>query len=215
MHALLIGATGATGSDLLDLLLKDAQCERVDIFVRRAFNQQHEKLHIHIIDFDKISEWQHLVKGDVLYSCLGTTLKAAGSKEAQWRIDFEYQYEFAKAARENGVPKMVLVSANTADPNSKFFYNKMKGQLEVEVKALEFPQLHIFNPPLLIRNNSDRKVELIVAKIIKGLNKIGILKSQTPLPTKILAKALIQASKIKGVPFSTYKGSAIWNIAKN
>jgi uncharacterized protein YbjT (DUF2867 family) len=99
MHALLIGATGATGKDLLDLLLKDDDFHRVDIFVRRDVDSNHEKLNVHVIDFEKPDQWKHLVRGDVLFSCLGTTLKAAGSKEAQWKIDYDYQYEFAKAAR--------------------------------------------------------------------------------------------------------------------
>ena len=86
MHALLIGATGATGKDLLELLLKDNAIHQVDIFVRRHPDLQHNKLNIHVIEFDRPEQWKHLVKGDVLFSCLGTTLKAAGSKDAQWKI---------------------------------------------------------------------------------------------------------------------------------
>lgn len=215
MHALLIGATGATGRDLLNLILQDPTFQRVDIFVRRPFDIQHEKLQIHIIDFDQESEWNHLVKGDVLFSCLGTTLKAAGSKEAQWKIDYTYQYSFAKAARDNSVSTMVLVSASMASSSSKFFYSKMKGQLEVAIKGLEFPYLHIFKPPMLLRKNSDRKGEQIAAKIIKGLNHLGLLKGQKPLPTEVLAQALIQASKRQDQVFTNYESSAIWNSANN
>ena len=111
MHAIIIGATGATGKDLLDLLLKDDSFHQIDIFVRRDLDIQHEKLKIHVIDFDKPEQWKHLVKGDVLFSCLGTTLKMAGSKEAQWKIDYNYQYEFAEFARENNVNHYILVSS--------------------------------------------------------------------------------------------------------
>jgi uncharacterized protein YbjT (DUF2867 family) len=83
MKALLVGATGATGKDLLDELLKDDSIQQVDIFVRRELAIVHKKLTIHLIDFDKPEQWNYLVKGDLLFSCLGTTLKAAGSKEAQ------------------------------------------------------------------------------------------------------------------------------------
>src|SRR5918994_4181591 len=117
MHALLVGATGATGKDLLELLLKDDAFHRVDIFVRRNLDLQHEKLKTHVIDFDKPYEWNQLVNGDVLFSCLGTTLKVAGSKEAQWKIDYDYQYQFAKAARENGMHSYVLVSSGFASPS--------------------------------------------------------------------------------------------------
>lgn len=111
MKALLIGATGATGKDLLELLLKDEEIHQVDVFVRRELNTKHEKLNTHIIDFDNPEEWKHLVKGDVLFSCLGTTLKLAGSKEAQWKIDYEYQYQFAKIAKENNVNSYVGVGS--------------------------------------------------------------------------------------------------------
>jgi uncharacterized protein YbjT (DUF2867 family) len=196
MKALLIGATGATGKDLLALLLQDETIEQVHIFVRRAIDIKNEKLYVHIIDFDKAELWKPLVQGDVLFSCLGTTLKAAGSKEAQWKIDYEYQFEFAKIAKENKVNSYVLVSAANASDKSAIFYSKMKGQLETAVKALKFPKLIIFNPPILIRENSDRKMEVWSIKAIGFLNKIGILLSQKPLNTKLLAQAMIKSVKV-------------------
>jgi len=214
MHALLIGATGATGKDLLDLLLKDDAFHQVDIFVRRDLNFQHEKLKIHVVDFDKPEQWKYLVKGDVLFSCLGTTLKAAGSKEAQWKVDYDYQYEFAKLASENNVNHYVLVSANHSSPNSPFFYSRMKGQLEEAVKDLAFPKLSIFNPPVLIRKNSDRTNEVAGLKAIQFLNKMGILRSQKPLPTEILARAMINVTKKKENGFYTLEGKAIWKCAE-
>ncbi|MCM3728415.1 NAD(P)H-binding protein [Neobacillus cucumis] len=214
MHALLIGATGATGKDLLDLLLKDNSFHQVDIFVRRDLDVQHEKLKIHVIDFDQSEQWRHLVKGDVLFSCLGTTLKAAGSKEAQWIVDYGYQYQFAKFARENNVNNYVLVSSGFSSPNSLFFYTKMKGQLEEAVKVLGFPKLSILNPPVLIRKNSDRTMEVAGMKAIQFFNKIGILRSQKPLPTEILAQAMINSAKTKENGIFMLKGKAIWKCAE-
>ena len=196
MKVLLIGATGATGKDLLELLLKDEEIHHVDIFVRRELNLKHEKLKIHIIDFDKPEKWKSLVKGDLLFSCLGTTLKTAGSKEAQWKIDYEYQYQFAKIAKENKVHSYVLVSAANASNKSPIFYSKMKGQLEEDVKALNFLKLIIFNPPLLIREKSDRKMEVWGAKMINFFNNLGILRSQKPISTKLLAEAMIKSIKV-------------------
>lgn len=213
MHALLIGATGATGKDLLNLLLKDNDFERVDIFVRRKLDLQHEKLNIHVIDFDKLELWKELVKGDVLFSALGTTLKAAGSKAAQWKIDYDYQHEFAKAASENKVSSYVLVSASNASPDSSIFYSKMKGQLEAAVKALGFLKLTIFNPPLLIRKDTDRTMEVAGMKVLQFFNKIGLLHSQKPLPTEILAQAMINAAKTNAKGNSTFKGKEIWKLS--
>lgn len=213
MHALLIGATGATGKDLLDILLEDDSFHRVDIFVRRDLHIQHEKLKVHVIDFDNSEQWKHSVKGDVLFSCLGTTLKAAGSKEAQWKIDYDYQYQFAEAARENNVSHYVLVSSGSSSPDSLIFYTRMKGQLEEAVKALGFPKLSIFKPPVLIRKNSDRAMEVAGLKAIQFFNKVGILRSQEPLPTEILAEAMIHSAKTKDNGFFTLEGKAIWECA--
>ncbi|MEH7416563.1 NAD(P)H-binding protein [Neobacillus drentensis] len=214
MHALVIGATGATGKDLLDLLLKDDSFHQVDIFVRRDLDVQHEKLKIHVIDFDQPEQWKHLVKGDVLFSCLGTTLKAAGSKEAQWKVDYDFQYQFAKFARENHVNNYVLVSSGFSSPNSVFFYTRMKGQLEEAVKTLGFPKLSIYNPPVLIRKNSDRTMEVAGLKAIQFFNQIGIFRSQEPLPTEKLAQAMINSAKTKENGIFTLQGKAIWKCAE-
>ncbi len=213
MHALLVGATVATGKDLLDLLLKDTVFSRLDIFVRRKVDVQHEKLNVHLINFDKPEQWKHLVKGDVLFSCLGTTLKAAGSKEAQWKIDYEYQYQFAKAAKENQVGSYMLVSSAFASSRSPFYYAKMKGQLEEAVKALGFPSLTIFDPPALIRKNSDRTAEVAGRKVIMFLNKVGLFRAQKPLPTEILAQAMINAAKTNVNGVAIYQPREIWTCA--
>ncbi|MFD4704696.1 NAD(P)H-binding protein [Gottfriedia sp. NPDC058432] len=214
MHALLLGATGATGKDLLNLLLQDDTFQQVDIFVRRDLNIQHKKLKVNVIDFDKPDLWKYLVKGDVLFSCLGTTLKVAGSKEAQWKVDYEYQFQFAKFARENNVNNYVLVSSGYSSPNSPFFYTKMKGQLENAIKSLGFPKLTIFNPPLLIRKNTDRTMEVVSFKAIQFFNKIGIFRSLKPLATDILAQAMINSAKTKENGIFTLNGKKIWQCAE-
>lgn len=197
MKALVIGATGATGQDLVDQLLADATFEEVHIFVRRELALRHEKLHTHIIDFDRPQHWHRLVTGDVLFSCLGTTIKEAGSKKAQWKVDYDYQYQFAEAARENGVPTYVLVSSTGASSTSRVFYSRMKGELEVAVKKLGFPSLSIVQPPILDRKNSDRAGEKAGLKAITALNKVGLFKSQRPLPTEELAQVMIRQAKEK------------------
>ena len=191
MKTLLIGATGATGSDLLKLLLDDGEVESVDIFVRRNTGVEHPKLTVHVINFEKPEEWSHLVKGDVLFSCLGTTRKDAGSKAAQWKVDYDYQYSFAKAARQNGVECYVLVSAMNASSKSLFFYSRIKGKLDEDVTNLGFPKLLIFKPPSLIRKESDRKMEKMGVKVIGFFNRLGLMKSLKPMSTDALAKKML------------------------
>ena len=190
MKALIIGATGATGKDLLSQLLADDTYSEVHCFVRKPLALTHHKLHSHVVDFEHPEVWADLLHGDVAFSCLGTTLAVAGSKEAQWRVDYDYQYAFAQQCKANGVPTFVLVSAAMANAQSKVFYNRMKGQLEDAVKALEFKRLIIFQPSILIRSNSDRGAENFSVKAIHFLNKIGLFKWYRPMPTNVLAQRM-------------------------
>lgn len=190
MKALIIGATGATGKDLVTLLLNDNAYTEVHCFVRKPMSISHPKLHAHVVDFDTPEAWADLLHGDVAFSCLGTTLAVAGSKEAQWRVDYDYQYAFAQQCKANGVPTFVLISAAGATAQSKLFYNRMKGQLEDAMKALEFTRLLIFQPSVLVRKGSDRKGEQFGLKMIVLLNKIGLFKRYRPMPTNVLAQRM-------------------------
>ena len=190
MKALIIGATGATGKNLLSQLLADDTYSEVHCFVRKPLALTHPKLHAHVVDFETPEAWADLVRGDVAFSCLGTTLAIAGSKEAQWRVDYDYQYAFAQQCKANGVPTFVLISAAGAKAPSKLFYNRMKGQLEDAVKALDFPSLLIFQPSVLIRSNNDRGAENFSVKAIHFLNKIGLFKRYRPMPTTVLAQKM-------------------------
>ena len=213
MKALIIGATGATRMDLLELLLGDSETEKVEIFVRRNPEIEHDKLTVHLIDCDKPEQWSHRVKGDILFSCLGTTLKDAGSKAAQWKVDHDYQYLFAKAARENGVGACLLVSSVNASAKSPIFYARMKGQLEEDVRKLGFPKLIIFRPPSLIRKESDRKMELVGIKVLRFLNRLGLFPSMQPMPTDLLAKAMLRAAKSSGNSDHLLEPQDIENLA--
>ncbi|WP_294309032.1 NAD(P)H-binding protein [uncultured Chryseobacterium sp.] len=214
MKALVIGATGATGKDLVNLLLQDQDFDEIKVFVRKPIDIQNDKLKVHVVDFEKPEEWKNEIKGDVAFSCLGTTLKAAGSKEAQRKVDFDYQYEFAKAAKENNVEDYILVSSYGANPKSKIFYSRMKGELEDAVKKLHFTKITIFKPGMLERKDSDRPGEVLGSRIIKFANRLGLMESQKPLPTNVLAKAMINSSKIKSNGYSSIKLENIFCFAE-
>jgi uncharacterized protein YbjT (DUF2867 family) len=191
MKAIIIGATGATGKDLVDLLLQDTAFDKISVFVRRPLEVSDPMIETHIVDFKQIDAWKSRIQGDVLFSCLGTTLKAAGSQEAQWKVDYDYQFDFAKAASENGVETLVLMSSKGADPNSSMFYMKMKGKLEEAVKLLAFKNTIIVRPPSLIRKNSDRWGEKLGVSALKLVNKIGLMRSMAPMSTEAVAKAML------------------------
>jgi uncharacterized protein YbjT (DUF2867 family) len=196
LNALVIGATGATGRELVKLLIDDIEVEKVTIFVRNAPVIEHEKLIVHVIDFNKIQNHKDLIKGDIFFSALGTTKKDAGGKKEQYLVDYTFQHEFAKIAAINGVENYSLVSSVGANSKSSFFYPKTKGALEDAVKKLNFQKIDIFQPPMLIRQpDLMRAGEKSGIKILNKLNKIGILKSQKPLAVEALAEKMLKVAK--------------------
>ena len=196
-HALVLGATGATGQELVKILIRDPIFEKVSIFVRRKVDLVHEKLNIHVIDFTKLDKYRDLVRGDILFSALGTTLFDAGSKNKQFLVDFSYQYDFAKIASDNKVSVLSLVSSLGANENSLFFYIKIKGKLEKAVKLLNFDNIQIFQPPYLIRQPElIRSGEKIGVKLFNTICSFGILSSFKPISVNVLAFKMIEESKL-------------------
>ena len=211
--ALIIGATGATGSALVSQLIKDDAYAEIHVFVRNKPNLEHPKLKVHVVDFNNTDVWKDKIKGDVLFSAMGTTLKAAGSKEAQYKIDFTYQHEVAKAAAQNGVAKIMLVSSMGSKSTSLFFYPKIKGQLEDAVAELSFKEVHVFQPPMLERGVFLRSNEKFGIKLLNFLNKLGILKSQRPMPVVFLSTQMIKvAAQNNSQKVNKYSPKTIWNI---
>lgn len=196
MRALIIGATGATGKDLLNILLQDPDYTEVVIFVRRSSGMVHPKLQEVLTDFDNLEAIALHIKGDHCFSCMGTTLKAAGSKEKQWHIDYEIPLRFAEIARRQGVRVMVLVSAYGASVASRIFYSRMKGKLEEAIATLLFDQYIIFRPGALLRKDTDRFGERISTAVLHVLNSLGLIRKFRPLPTPLLAEKLVKAPKV-------------------
>lgn len=196
MRALIIGATGATGSDLVKVLLQDPGYAEVVAFVRRPSGLAHPKYSEIITDFEKLEVVSDLIRGDIWFSCLGTTLKAAGSKEKQWHIDYDVPVKFSEIARRNGVPKAVLVSAYGASTTSRVFYSKLKGTLDDAILKLGFDLCLIFRPGFLLRKDTDRAGERITAQALKFLNSLGVTRKFRPMPTSTLAEKLAKAPKV-------------------
>ena len=115
---------------------------------------------------------------------------------SQWKIDFDIPLKFAQIAKQNQVKSFVLVSAYGVSPNSKMFYPRMKGELEIQITALNFDQLVIFRPGALIRPESDRVAERLMVVALKKINKIGLFKKFRPLAVEVLAEKLAKAPKV-------------------
>ena len=213
LHALILGATGATGKELVKLLLEDSNFSQVSVFVRRKIDIDHEKLTIYKIDFSRLNEYNSLIKGDILFSALGTTKNESGGKKEQFLVDYTYQYEFAKMASDNGVNHYSLVSSIGADENSFFFYPKIKGALESIIKSLKINKIHIFQPPSLIRQPElIRSGERYTISLLQVINKLGCLRSLKPISVKDLAMKIITESLLnQKYGITIYKSKDLYN----
>ena len=183
------------GRELVKQLCASSEYSQVITFVRRPSGFAHPKLDEQVVNFDQPESWRELLKGDVLFSCMGTTLAAAGSKENQYKVDYSYQYETARMAAENGVHTYVLVSSTGANAKSAFFYTRIKGQLDDAVLKLGFKTVHILRPGQLYGDRTQKRTaETIAVKIMFLINKLGLFRKYKPIHATQVAKVLINIS---------------------
>lgn len=193
MRVLIAGATGLVGSHLLRMLLEHEQVTEVVALGRRPLSP-HPKLTSKIVTFEHMSGTDH-GQIDVAFSCLGTTIKTTGSKEAFKKVDHDYVIEFARAARIAGAKCFVAISALGAEEGSKVFYNKVKGQTEDDLQNIEFDSLVILRPSLLLGERSEvRPLEKIAVSLAPVLSAVlvGPLEKYKPVLAEKVARVALQ-----------------------
>lgn len=209
--AIIIGATGMVGTQLIQLLIEDEEYSDIVSLVRRESGIRNPKLKEHIINFDEPEKWSKYVTGDVLFSTLGTTIGQAKTKDEQYKVDFTYQFTVAQIAAHKGVSHYVLISAAGANSKSKNFYLKMKGELEKSIQTLPFEIISILRPGLLAGDRiQNRPTEKISYFILNALNKLGLFKRYRPIHASLVAKAMNMARKQK--KSSTYTLEEVFTL---
>jgi uncharacterized protein YbjT (DUF2867 family) len=195
--AVVAGATGLIGKSLVYQLLESNHYSRVTVLVRRPMNIKHPKLTVAMVNFDDTESYHNLLLADDFYCCMGTTIKDAGSQDAFRKVDYTYPIELAKAAKTKGVNRFFMITAMGADVNSGIFYNRVKGELENELKAIGFGYLGIFRPSLLLGYRSNfRMGEWIAQKLMKPLSFLffGPLLNYKPIDGFKVAKSMLLTS---------------------
>ena len=194
--ALLIGATGLIGSQLLTKLLHTPYYDKITVLTRRTLGISNTKLHEVLFDFDK-PDASKIVANDI-YCCLGTTIKTAGSKDAFKKVDFEYPLTIASLALKNGAEKFLIVTAMGSDASSGIFYNRTKGEVEQGLRSLGYPTLHILRPSLLLGDRKEsrlgEKVGEVLAAVFKPL-MLGPLKKYRAIDSGKVAAAMLALAK--------------------
>ena len=147
--AVVAGASGLVGGCLLRLLLADLDYGRVVSLGRRTLDMRHPKLEQQVVDFLALERLEHFPRADDVFSCLGTTIRAAGSREAFRRVDHDAVVALARAAHQAGATRFLHVTALGAHPRSRVFYNRVKGETERDVAALGLPTVVALRPSLL------------------------------------------------------------------
>ena len=192
--AILIGATGLVGSHILNQLLENRHYSKVIVFTRRTLNIQSKKLEEHCVDFNKMDAWKDLISGDDLFSAMGTTIKTAGSQEAQYLIDYTYPFRVAKFAKQNGIKSYALVSSGGANTKSNNFYSRMKGELDRDVTELNFEKTIIVRPSIIEGNRNESRVgETIGLKIMHVLKHVPGLSKYKPAAAELIASCMVKA----------------------
>ena len=191
--AIVLGASGLVGTELVHQLLNSSEFEKVKIFVRRSLGISNSKLEEQLINFENLEAWKHELVGDTLFSCMGTTLKTAGSKEKQYLVDFTYPYNCIEAAIDNGTKQIILVSSIGAKATSSNFYLRIKGKLEEAIKKLNPSNFIVFRPSILDGNRVEsRPAEYKAIKIMRILGKLPFLKKYDPTLVRDLAGCMIR-----------------------
>lgn len=193
MKAIVIGSTGLVGENLLQLLDSDDRFSSVLALVRKPGKIQSNKINYQTIDFDNLNP--SLIQGDVLFCALGTTLKKAGSKEAQYKIDLTYNYNVAKAAKQNGIKNLTHVSSLGANAKSSNFYLRVKGELEDKLRELNFEKTVIARPSFILGDRKEfrlgEKIAIVIFKAL-GFLMVGSLKKYKGVHAQKIAKCMVE-----------------------
>ncbi|HEX4871196.1 MAG TPA: NAD(P)H-binding protein [Nevskiaceae bacterium] len=191
--ALLAGATGLIGSSLLRRLLDDPAYAQVKVLTRRPLALTHPRLLPIYTDLTTVSELGATLSADVVFCCLGTTRRKAGSKAAFERVDYHMVVDLARAAHGAGARRFLVVSSLGASPRSPSFYARVKGRMELALRDIGFDTLHILRPSLLLGSRSERRpAEELAQRLAPAVAPLfrGRWLPYRPVPADEVAEAL-------------------------
>ncbi len=217
--AVIIGATGLIGRQLVKDLLSSDVYSQLNILTRKSTGFEDYRIKEFQVDFDKLDELENCFEAEDVFCCIGTTIKKAGSKEEFIKVDYQYPIQIGKIVKKTDKhEKFLVVTAVGANPNSSIFYNRVKGEVERDLKEIGLPSLHIFQPSLLLGERDEfRFGELIGKKISAFLSffLIGSEKKPWAIDSSSVARAMFLVAQRKGDGAFSYDPYKIRKIGAN
>ena len=193
MKLLLLGATGLVGSHVLDMAIADERIDEVIAPTRRPIPEQ-PGLVAPLVDFDSLPEDAPWWRAEAVVCALGTTTRKAGSRKAFCRVDHHYPLQAARIARGHGVPTFVLNSAMGADPHSRYFYNRVKGELERDLRQAGFESLTFVRPGLISGEREEFRLAERVAEVALKAAAPVLPRKWRVNPAQHIALAMLEAA---------------------
>lgn len=210
--ALIAGASGLIGQQLLPLLLASARYGRVIALVRTPLPLKHEKLEQLVVDFERLADYGPQLVADDMFCCLGTTMRQAGSRAAFYQVDFTYVVELARLAAANFGGQLLVVSSLGADAQAWSYYLRVKGEMEGAVCQTSFHAVHIFRPSLLLGHRATpHPNERLATTLLAALKPllIGPLRPYRAIGADTVARAMLRAAEDDGGGIRTHRSDAI------
>jgi uncharacterized protein YbjT (DUF2867 family) len=188
---LVVGATGLVGSEVVEQLAADPAVDRIVILARRQPATLPPRAELHLVDFDRLGEYENLFTVDQIICALGTTIRQAGSRAAFRQVDLEYPLAVARIGLKRGAHHFLLVSALGANAASAIFYNRVKGELEDQLRTLGYRSVTIARPSLLLGNRGEfrliERIGMVVGELIPGRYR--------PVQASAVARTLVRAAR--------------------
>ena len=198
-RAIVFGSTGFVGSHLLGELLNSPDYGQVIAVVRKGLNINHPKLRTLIGDYNSLASVKSEIAADEVFLALGTTQKNSPKEAEYYQVDHDYPVLAARIAKERGAKSVFLVTAVGANPNSKFFYVRTKGEAERDVIALNFEHTHIFRPSMILGNRKEKRslLEAALMSFWSALNPLLTWKADKykGITGQDIAKAMMKSAK--------------------
>ena len=193
--AIILGATGLTGSHLLKMLLKDSDYDRIKVFTRHKLKFSYPKIEEHVIDLLKLSDHATEFTANVVFCCIGTTKAKTPDKALYRAIDYGIPVEAAKLCKQNSIKQIIVISALGANPKSKVLYNQLKGEMERDVLAQQIEHTHFLQPSLIVGNRKEKRMGEDISKRIMKLFDFLIPARYKMIEAKTIAQAMVQLAR--------------------